>query len=95
MKETAPKLHLIDVDEPLQCFSGLIVRCGLTIAHGEAKWMLSEDFHSMVKIESGDFQRGVCRACIFLEPVGDAKRSMLYGIIDKQPQQSELLEESA
>jgi hypothetical protein len=92
VKEKSPQLHLIDLDEPLDSFNRLVMRCGIRIERGQAKWMLSDEFKTLAKVEESDYVRGVCRACIFLEPVGEAKRSMLYGIVEKQSPQSELMD---
>jgi hypothetical protein len=97
MKSKTNLLHLIDLDEPLDSFNNLVMRCGITIKCGEAKWMFADEFKPPMGegVEEPEYLRGVCRACICLEPVGEDKRSMLYGIVEKRKPQSEESEDSA
>jgi len=43
MKPPRPKVHLLDVSEPLLAYHNLICRCGITLRNAQPKFMLSQD----------------------------------------------------
>ena len=38
MKAPRPKIHVINTAEPLLCFNGLVMRCGLELKQAGAAW---------------------------------------------------------
>jgi hypothetical protein len=77
MKPTRPKIHLIDVDDPLLVFCGLRMRCGAEILHAAPVFMLTEGIATIWPAQT-------CQRCIHLAPVGWDKRHYLYGLVEAQ-----------
>jgi hypothetical protein len=89
MKTPAPKIHLLDVDEPLVCFNGLKVRCGVELAHADTRYMFGEgatedDISERLWIQT-------CKDCWNLPPANAAdKRKYVYGLMESHEAESEM-----
>src|SRR5713226_790171 len=82
MKTPAPKIHLLDVDEPLVCFNGLKVRCGLELAHAETRYMFGNSGDAMADMSDRLWMQ-TCKECMRLPPATpEEKRKYLYGLIE-------------
>lgn len=79
MKPVRPKIHVIDLAEPLLCFSDLIPRCGVTVKHAEPVFMLAEDEGIVFT-----FPMRTCMTCLRQEPKGESKRQYVYGICEAE-----------
>ena len=82
MKPPRPKIHIQQFAAPLATYSGIAVICGVTLAHAEPKWMLTD------ANEIGDWRFvGVCSRCFkmvdLLEHL-DLPPTYLYGLVDAQ-----------
>lgn len=49
MKSPTPKIHLLDVHEPLVSFSELEMRCGAILENAQNEFMVSGDFDKWLK----------------------------------------------
>ena len=76
MKEPRPKIHLLDVSEPLETWSGLIVRCGKVLQNAHAEFMFVEGYDLPVQTIRS------CSRCWALEPAGEEKRRYVYGLVE-------------
>lgn len=92
MKQPRPKIHLLDCDEPLLGFHGLLVRCGLTLQNATPQFMVTEEANAGAK---DVLFRGGCRKCVELEPAADAKRTYIYGLCEGQSAKDAESEEAA
>lgn len=79
MKPTRPKIHIIDVSEPLFAFSDLIVRCGIQLHNAEVKYMVSDDLADCLTLPIG-----TCLKCSDMEPAGEYERRYIYGLVEAQ-----------
>jgi hypothetical protein len=78
MKPPKPKIHLMDVSEPLLCFSGLVMRCGAVLHSAEMVYARAVG-------EPVDVNRiGYCTECLMKPPSGEAKRTYEYGLREKE-----------
>lgn len=90
MKERAPRIHLLDVAEPLLGFHGLIVRCGIELRNAKPKFQIIEELS-----ENFFLPLTTCTKCRTLVPIGEDKRHYLYGLIEAQAGQDAEAEEAA
>lgn len=81
MKTPKPRVHLIDIAEPLLAFRQLSVRCGLTLQNAAPQFMLTKEANFDAKYA---LFRGICRECVDAEPTPEAKRSYIYGLVEAQ-----------
>ena len=79
MKPPRPKIHLLDVDEPLFAFHNLIVRCGATLKNAEMKFSAAHDMSEYLLTPLG-----TCLQCIKEAPTLEAERHYLYGLVEAQ-----------
>lgn len=79
MKTPAPKIHLLDIDEPLLAFSNLTVRCGIVLQNAKCRFMRAEEMRIDMPIPFG-----VCHRCQRIIPEKTDKREYLYGLIEGQ-----------
>lgn len=79
MKPHTPRVHLLDVAEPLLTFCNLRVRCGKTIANAEMRFALHEEDLT----EHDDLPIATCGECILLPPEREFRRVYIYGIRDR------------
>ena len=73
---SAPKIHLLVVPDPLTNYQDVVVRCGITLAHAEPKFMFAEGMHLQFRLT------GVCSKC--LKPALTASDGYLYGLVEGQ-----------
>ena len=77
MKIPRPRIHLVDVCDPLLNYSDLTGRCGANIAHGEPKFMFTEDSPRV-------YQVGTCRHCILGGVSVSKGKRYEYGIMEAE-----------
>ena len=76
MKNT---IHLIDTDEPLQYFSGLLMRCGKILESAEMVYAR----HIGETLFAPNLAIRFCPKCFYAVPTGEAKRLYEYGLREK------------
>jgi len=81
MKEPRPKIHLLDVSDPLENWSGLVVRCGRVLNNAHAEFMFVEGYDLPFQTLRS------CSRCWALEPAGEEKRHYVYGLVEGQTQE--------
>lgn len=79
MKSPRPKIHLIDVDEPLFAFRDLVMRCETVIHNAEVKYMVEAELSIYVMPPPG-----MCTKCWDNPPIGDEARRYEYGLVEAQ-----------
>jgi len=84
MKPPRPKVHLLDVSEPLLAYHNLICRCGITLRNAQPKFMLSQDW-IVKRFSTID---GICSNCAQDEPTADDKRHYVYGLCEGQEERN-------
>jgi hypothetical protein len=84
MKPTTPKLHLVDVSEPLLVFSGIVARCEKVIQQGRMEIGVSSNVLSERPTEQEFFPAGTCRACLKIGPIIPEGAKLYYtvGLVD-------------
>lgn len=90
MRASRPRIHLLDVSEPLLGFHSLICRCGVELRNAKPKFQLVEDL-----AENFLMPMTVCKVCRTLGPSAGEKRHYLYGLIEGQAGQDAEAEEAA
>ena len=76
-----PKIHLLDVSEPLLAFHDLQMRCGAVLHTAVAKFMEAEDLPNVMKPSTAPMKiSGICIKCMGLPPQGADKRQYVYGL---------------
>lgn len=86
MKTPRPKIHLLDVSEPLLSYFGLVCRCGITLKNAQPKFMWTEDIAKELNVPLP----GVCRDCQHLRPADEDKRTYVYGLVEAQEEKDSL-----
>lgn len=93
MKSPKGKCHLIDVEDTLDCFSGLIARCGKRINRGSPVFFAANEFinrEELLKSEEGFNAISKCVNCWANPPqTKDDKRQYIYAILDRSAQEEE------
>ena len=79
MRSPRPKIHLIDVAEPLLCFCRLLCRCGQEIRNAEMVFGIGMD-----ECAPFTFPIRTCRECLTKSPQGDDRRRYVYGLIEAE-----------
>ena len=80
MKPTKPRIHLLDVAEPLFAFRDLTVRCGVTLHNAEVKFMVEQDIATCMLPPMQ-----TCMKCWDAAPeTAEAKRRYEYGLVEAQ-----------
>jgi hypothetical protein len=64
MKTPRPKIHLIDVSEPLLGFHNLVMRCEHVLTQAEIIWMVRDDYATALPSEQASSGRVYSYACI-------------------------------
>lgn len=89
----SPKIHLLDVDEPLLAYCNLVMRCGVVLPQAEFRWAFnleSLQYRQELAIraaggddpEEGPEFRNICTRCVKAEPIGDERRKYMYGLVN-------------
>jgi len=79
VKQTRPKLHLLDAAEPLLGFHGLICRCQTELHTASPQFMVTEEWDGILPSSVS-----VCRKCQEMKPQGEEKRRYIYGLCEGQ-----------
>ncbi len=79
MKPPSPKLHLLDVSEPLLSFSNLEMRCGIVLKNARMMFGRVEELKAEMSLPFN-----VCIKCLQLNPPPSEKREYLYGLIEAE-----------
>jgi hypothetical protein len=92
MKTPRPKIHLIDVSEPLLGFHNLVMRCEHVLTQAEIIWMVRDDYATALPSE----QAGqLCRKCIRdVVPYASSGRVYSYACIEGAEAQPSAEEQS-
>lgn len=78
MRPPYPKVHLLDVADPLLCFVSLTARCGARIEQARCVFMVSGQVSDEMELP-----RATCPDCRDMVPAGDELRHYVYGIADE------------
>ena len=74
MRPPRPKIHMIDVSDPIFSFHNLIVRCQVTLRNAEVKMMAASD-----TAENCLPPIGICKKCLGeYQPTGEALKTTYY-----------------
>ena len=73
MKFPRPKIHILDVSDPILKYENLASRCGVVIKNGKPEFMYGEDTPRV-------YQIGTCGKCICLPPQIQASPRYEYGV---------------
>lgn len=77
MKSPRPKIHLLDVDDPLLAYHQLVMRCGVTLRNAVPKFMAAEDMPIPLPV-------GTCLRCLKNFPEAVDQRKYCYGLVEAQ-----------
>ncbi len=83
MRNPRPRIHLLDVDEPLLAYCNLIVRCNLTIRNAAPEFMVSETAADSAEL-CIPTRFDECLKCKQSKPTGGEKRHYVYGLVEAQ-----------
>lgn len=89
MKPTRPKIHILDVDEPLFAFRDLVCRCHIVLHNAEVKYLVQQDVRECMLAPIG-----MCQACWEDAPTGDRERRYEYGLVEAQEARDVVPEEA-
>lgn len=76
MKQPKPKLHLLDVSEPLLAYHNLIVRCGKTLRNAEPLYMVDREL--LADISRPNWM--ICKECRLIMPDSGESSRYEYGL---------------
>lgn len=89
MKAPKPKLHVINVSEPLLCFNGLVMRCGLELKEAEIVWMVREDHWADISFH-GLIASRFCKACWYPKLEQSTDRRYSYACVEAAEERATL-----
>lgn len=79
MKSPRPKIHLLDVSEPLLAYHEIEMRCGVVLKNAQPKFMFSHDVRHEVSLPLG-----LCRKCMEKAPVISDDPYYHYGLVEAE-----------
>jgi hypothetical protein len=95
MKSPRPRLHLLDVDEPLLAFHDIECRCGIVLHSAVPKFMEATDLPEAVRPTNWASLLGICSTCLDAAPRSEAsQRLYTYGLLEGEESMRESVEEA-
>lgn len=92
MRSRRPRIHLLDVSDPVDTWSGLIVRCQRVIRNGKPKFMAESSYQNWLVLPLN-----TCRKCVGLPPgltpEQFEKPHFMYGVVEAQEELEGLIVE--
>lgn len=86
MRPPRPRIHLLDLDEPLLAFRDLVCRCQAVLKNAQPEFMAVNPELTFELMELLALR--LCTECRKREPVGADKRRYCYGLVEGQEERN-------